>query len=431
MVLYGVRLFINIFDLFIYRRFLETFIGRRRTSVEFSFFLLIACEIVGSAVNQLDISWLNFLTKAAILSVYISQYEVNLISKGMAVALYMGLVVVAEPVGYIVYKGVTGGKIADEVAGYYSVVFVMEILLLLVVEVFCKIKEGKNVRVSLLPREVTYTLVFVPFASIISCFLLIEISKEIISADTMVLCLCVIFSIVIMNYIVFLMIHQYTEMAERRHEEEMLYQETAYRDEYYQDVERYQEQIQNIKHDMKNQLAVLYDAVERDESRLVKDTLSDMLGDIRLAEDIIYSANPVLNSLLKVKVSKAREKGIEMTVKTFVPRKMSIKSGDIGVIYGNLIDNAIEACMKVTEKEKFIEIETKYQKEMLMIQICNSKNAEKNPNFETTKKNKRMHGRGIRSVRKVAEQYGGNLILEDNGETFKASLLLTNIACLE
>ena len=62
MVLYGVRLLINIFDLFIYRRFLEVFIGRRKTSVEFSIFLLIVCEIVGSAVNQLGINWLNFVS---------------------------------------------------------------------------------------------------------------------------------------------------------------------------------------------------------------------------------------------------------------------------------------------------------------------------------------------------------------------------------
>ena len=79
------------------------------------------------------------------------------------------------------------------------------------------------------------------------------------SADTMILCMCVIFSIVVTNYIVFLMVHKYTGMAEKRLEEEMIYQEIAYNNEYYQDVEKYQEQIQDIKHDMKNKLAVLYD----------------------------------------------------------------------------------------------------------------------------------------------------------------------------
>ena len=431
MVLYGGRLLINIFDLFIYCRFLEVFIGKRKTSVEFSIFLLIACEVVGSAVNQLGINWLNLLTMAAILSIYICQYEAKLRSKVITVCLYMGLVVVAEPIGYIVYRILARGVFEDDTVGYYFVVFVMEILLLAVVEVFCRIKAGKNIRVSLLPKEIAYTLALIPFASVVSCFLLIKIAREIISTDTMILCMCVIFSIVVTSYIVFLIVHKYTGMAEKRLEEEMIYQEIAYIDEYYQDVEKYQEQIQDIKHDMKNQLAALYDAVERGERELVRDTLAEMLGDIRLAEDIIYSANPIINSLLKVKVAKAREKGIEVTVKAFVPKKMSIESGDMGVLYGNLIDNAIEACAKVQGNNRFVNVETKYQDGKLLIVIRNSKNPERNPDLKTTKGDKRRHGRGLRSVRRVAEQYGGNLLLEDEGDTFKASLLLTDVACLE
>lgn len=156
-----------------------------------------------------------------------------------------------------------------------------------------------------------------------------------------------------------------------------------------------------------------------------------MLGDIRLAEDIIYSANPILNSLLKVKTVKAREKGIEMNVKVLVPKRMSVNSGDMGVIYGNLIDNAIEACTRVPDGKRFVDIETKYQDGKLLIVVWNSKNEESNPTFVTTKENKRKHGRGIRSVRRIAEQYGGNLLLEYKGNTFKASLLLTNVECLE
>ena len=60
----------------------------------------------------------------------------------------------------------------------------------------------------------------IPFAAVVSCFLLIEIAGEIMSADTMILCMCVIFSIVVTNYIVFLMVHKHTGMAEKRLEEE-------------------------------------------------------------------------------------------------------------------------------------------------------------------------------------------------------------------
>lgn len=78
MALYGVRLVINLFDLCIYRRYLEEFIGNRKTSMEFSVLLLIVCELIGSAVNQMGISWLNFVTMVAILCVYVCQYEAGI-----------------------------------------------------------------------------------------------------------------------------------------------------------------------------------------------------------------------------------------------------------------------------------------------------------------------------------------------------------------
>ena len=77
MALYGVRLVINLFDLCIYRRYLEEFIGNRKTSMEFSVLLLIVCELIGSAVNQMGISWLNFVTMVAILCVYVCQYQAD------------------------------------------------------------------------------------------------------------------------------------------------------------------------------------------------------------------------------------------------------------------------------------------------------------------------------------------------------------------
>lgn len=91
MALYGVRLVINLFDLCIYRRYLEEFIGNRKTSMEFSVLLLIVCELIGSAVNQMGISWLNFVTMVAILCVYVCQYEAGIVSRLIAVLLYMGI----------------------------------------------------------------------------------------------------------------------------------------------------------------------------------------------------------------------------------------------------------------------------------------------------------------------------------------------------
>lgn len=397
MALYGVRLVINLFDLCIYRRYLEEFIGNRKTSMEFSVLLLIVCELIGSAVNQMGISWLNFVTMVAILCVYVCQYEAGIVSRLIAVLLYMGIMGVAEPLGYLFNKAFMEKVLDDTTVSYYFIVFFMALLKATIVEVFCRLKSGKSIRLSAMPKETQYMLIMIPLCSLISCFLLIEVAKELISAQMVVLCMCIIFVIIITNYVIFLMIEKYTTVEEKQHEEEMIQREILYRNEYYQDMERYQEQIQ----------------------------------DIRLAEEIIYSANPVVNAILKVKSVKAKEKEIPMQVTTLLPQRVSVDIGDMGVLYGNLLDNAIEAAMAVEQEKRYVHVESKFQEGRLLLSIKNSKPSGTSSCQQTSKKDKIKHGRGIRSVRKVAEKYGGELMLKDQGEHFEAVLLLNGVAKLE
>lgn len=397
MALYGVRLVINLFDLCIYRRYLEEFIGNRKTSMEFSVILLIVCELIGSAVNQMGISWLNFMTMVAILCVYVCQYEAGIVSRLIAVLLYMGIMGVAGPLGYLFNKAFMEKVLDDTTVSYYFIVFFMALLKATIVEVFCRLKSGKSIRLSAMPKETQYMLTMIPLCSLISCFLLIEVAKELISAQMVVLCMCIIFVIIITNYVIFLMIEKYTTVEEKQHEEEMIQREILYRNEYYQDMERYQEQIQ----------------------------------DIRLAEEIIYSANPVVNAILKVKSVKAKEKEIPMQVTTLLPQRVSVDIGDMGVLYGNLLDNAIEAAMAVEQEKRYVHVESKFQEGRLLLSIKNSKPSGTSSCQQTSKKDKIKHGRGIRSVRKVAEKYGGELMLKDQGEHFEAVLLLNGVAKLE
>ena len=216
MALYGVRLVINLFDLCIYRRYLEEFIGNRKTSMEFSVLLLIVCELIGSAVNQMGISWLNFVTMVAILCVYVCQYEAGIVSRLIAVLLYMGIMGISEPAGYLFSKVFMEQIVEDDVVIYYFSAFLVVIFRLAIVEVFCRLKAGKNVKVSSMPKETSYALALIPLCSLISCFLLIEVAKELISAQMVVLCMCIIFVIIITNYIIFLMIEKYTTVEESR-----------------------------------------------------------------------------------------------------------------------------------------------------------------------------------------------------------------------
>ena len=431
MLLYGVRLVINFFDLCVYRRYLDNFVGKCRTSVELSILLLVVCEVAGSIVNQMDINWLNLVTTLAIFSIYICQYEAKLSSRIIAVLLYMGIMVITEPVGYLFNKAFLEKLFGNEMVSYYFTVFIMTLLRAFIVEIFSRMRSERHIHLSMLPKETQYMLALIPLCSVISCFVLIEVSTEWISGQLIIFCMCIIFTIIIINYAVFLMIENYTIIAARQHEEELVQREIAYKNEYYQDMERYQEQIQDIRHDMKNRLIGLLAAAEQGKKDLIMDRLQEIMGDISQTEDIMYSVNPVVNAILKVKSTRAKEQKVVMKIDTLLPRRVSVDIGDMGIMFGNLLDNAIEAAMSVEAERRFVQVKARYREGRLLLQIQNSKNLVANPKFHTTKKDRIRHGRGIRLVRKVAEKYGGELLLEDHGDNFEATLLLNGVEQLE
>jgi sensor histidine kinase YesM len=95
------------------------------------------------------------------------------------------------------------------------------------------------------------------------------------------------------------------------------------------------------------------------------------------------------------------------------------------------VDNAVEACSKVPEGQRFVKIENKYQSGILLLVITNSKTGKKNKSLKTTKKDNIRHGHGVQSVRKVVEKYNGTVSFTDKGDIFEVSAMLYGIEVKE
>lgn len=183
MLLFGVRLLLNLFEMMIYRRFLEVYIGRRKTGTELSLLLMGICAGVSSLVNLLENSTLNLLYTPIMLWLFALQYRVNAKSRVFAVFIYMGINFVTEPIGYILHMYAMGHLYQDETASYFILAFVLEFFRFMIVEVFCRIRLGKKISFSMLPRSVAGLLCCIPFISVICCILLIEIATRSISGE--------------------------------------------------------------------------------------------------------------------------------------------------------------------------------------------------------------------------------------------------------
>ena len=103
---------------------------------------------------------------------------------------------------------------------------------------------------------------------------------------------------------------------------------------------------------------------------------------------------------------------------------MNIERYDFSVALGNLLDNALEACEKISEKP-YIKVTIQTTQNALLIDVVNSV-LEKTELYGgyTHKKDKRRHGYGIQNIRAVAEKYGGNFHYEYGKDCFCASVIL-------
>ena len=106
----------------------------------------------------------------------------------------------------------------------------------------------------------------------------------------------------------------------------------------------------------------------------------------------------------------AEEKGIIFSSNISLPAEYAVSDMDMVCVLGNLIDNAIEACEKQTSK--YIEVDISEVKKMILIKIVNSYNGEKNDTSVTSKKEKTMHGIGIKNVKKIVAKYKGAYDME-------------------
>ena len=117
-----------------------------------------------------------------------------------------------------------------------------------------------------------------------------------------------------------------------------------------------------------------------------------------------------------------------MDAKAIVPKDLetSITEVDVCLIVGNLMDNAIEACMKIQEGERFIRVYMDILKGQLYIYIMNAigDNPQKAGGIYTSTKNQEHHGFGLKRIDRVVDKYHGYLERQHEEGVFATEIML-------
>jgi hypothetical protein len=199
-------------------------------------------------------------------------------------------------------------------------------------------------------------------------------------------------------------------------------------DSQYKNFQNYRESIEvvHIKyHDLKHQIEALR-AEEDPEKR--RQWINSMENELELYEINFNTGNKVLDTILSGRQLLCKKYDIHSTYVVDGSKLDFITESDICSIFGNILDNAIEAVQKVTDSEKrLIHLRTSTQRRFIVIECENYFTGElrmDNGVPLTTKENSGYHGYGIKSIRYTIKKYGGNVVIEPDKNWFRITILI-------
>ena len=191
---------------------------------------------------------------------------------------------------------------------------------------------------------------------------------------------------------------------------------------YYQNKQKDEETVRSIYHDMKNHLLVLEGSQGTDATRKMAEQLRTQIADY---EDYIHTGNNFLDVIIKYKAEKMREKQIDFSVSIDFDGVDFIEPLDISTLFGNGIDNAMEASEKMPEEQRVVLVKAgKVQSFVSVLIENNCIDTDNSKQIRTTKADSFLHGFGISNMEKAAEKYGGTCTIAQENGKFTLKILI-------
>jgi sensor histidine kinase regulating citrate/malate metabolism len=193
------------------------------------------------------------------------------------------------------------------------------------------------------------------------------------------------------------------------------------------EIEKLHENARRLKHDMKNHLLVIASYLNLNEYDEVKNYLSKILDKLNQMYTYIETGNSVLNYIINTKLEYANQNGISVKAEIENIPFQRMGSIDFSSLLCNLLDNAIEASLLITNKEIHVSILRKRGYDTILIKNRITESVlKKNPEFESSKPTKDSHGYGIKQIRSIVEKYDGMLEFYEEDSMFCVYVMIVS-----
>ncbi|MEN2257493.1 GHKL domain-containing protein [Paraclostridium benzoelyticum] len=196
---------------------------------------------------------------------------------------------------------------------------------------------------------------------------------------------------------------------------------------YYLSIQESHVKVKKLYHDINNHICCI-DNLKNNSSE-VDEYINNLKDEIKDFKCIYNTGNMILDIIINEKSKVCTNKDINFTCDINFSKVDFIKPIDVSSIFDNILDNAIEACDKISDAkiDKYIRIKGTVIKSFFIIKCENSKvNSVKiyKNILLTDKIDKFMHGIGIQSVKSSLEKYNGEILFEDEKNKFMINIYI-------
>lgn len=231
--------------------------------------------------------------------------------------------------------------------------------------------------------------------------------------------------LMIINIIVYYLLENIIDATEIREKQSRMEQQFAFQEQKYEQASQSFRSISSVIHDTSKHLVYLNECVERHEFDEAKRYIETAIEHIDKSYKRINTGFLPIDALVSNSLNIAEANNITFKSDINIEKeRICIERYDLCVALGNLLDNAVEACKKVSNPDdRIISVSIITGDNSMVIHIENSAERMKGTDFKTDKADKLLHGYGISNVKAISEKYGGVFTIERRESSCESTLI--------
>lgn len=192
------------------------------------------------------------------------------------------------------------------------------------------------------------------------------------------------------------------------------------------DKDAFVKEMKAVRHDIKNQLLTIMQYADEGKNNDIKEYVNVLTNNyLPNILNYINTNNAAFDAVINSKIAVCNQKNIFMEVNIKQDTNISIPPVEIAVLFGNLLDNAIDAAKDTNEKRITLDIQKNAS--YLIIFVSNSIKSsvlKDNKNLETSKPDKELHGIGIKSIKNIIEKHNGMIQFYEEEDEFCCHIMI-------